>query len=284
MTPPTTTDVRPEMRIPPNPLVGRDVESARLRQAIEDRRSLSIWGPAGIGKTALVMKVLKDLPPAVAGSTIYLSGVDGLQLLLRSLLRRLYQVGDPTLRRQLRAEGVRGGTFKAWLNSLSTSRLKGAVYRSAENGQYRIVLDHMPPLTHAVAKVVKELVQMRNTPVFLLARGLSESEIGRVADLYWSDRQRLSLGPLPDRAARDLLEWCIRRFGLPRLELEGFSELLHLSGRNPGTLIKMCALAAEPRYQHGSQIKTKLIHIDTLVNGYNSLAPPKLTERAHGGR
>lgn len=284
MTPPTRTDVHREVRIPPTLLVGRDVERARLRQAIEERRSLLMWGAAGIGKTALMAKVSSELPQDVARATLCLSSIHGLRPLLRALLRELHKAGDATLRQQLHAEGIREGTFKAWLNSLGTSQLKGALYRSVEKGQYRIVLDHMPPLTHAVSKVVKELVQMRNTPVFLLARGLGESEIGHVTDLYWCDRQRMSLGPLPERAARDLLEWCIRRFGLPRLELEGFSELLHLSGRNTGTLVKMCALAAEPRYQHGSQIKTKLLHIDTLVNGYNSLAPPKLTERAHGGR
>jgi hypothetical protein len=256
----------------------------RLRQALEDRQSLLIWGPAGIGKTALVMKVLKDLPSAVAGSTIYLSGVDGLQPLLRSLLRRLYEVEDPTLRQQLHNEGVREATFDSWLRSLPTSRLKGALYRSMEAGQYWVFLDHLPPLTHAVAKVVKELVRMRDTPVYLLARGLSEAEIGRVTDLYWSDRQRLSLGPLPQRAARDLLEWCIRRFSLARLNLEGFPELLRLSEQNPGTLIKMCALAAQPRYQYGSQIKTKLIHIDSLVSGYNPLILLKLAERADEGR
>jgi len=284
MTPPTTTDVRPETRITPTPLVGRDSERLRLRQALEDRQSLLIWGPAGIGKTALVMKVLKDLPSAVAGSTIYLSGVDGLQPLLRSLLRRLYEVEDPTLRQQLHNEGVREATFDSWLRSLPTSRLKGALYRSMEAGQYWVFLDHLPPLTHAVAKVVKELVRMRDTPVYLLARGLSEAEIGRVTDLYWSDRQRLSLGPLPQRAARDLLQWCIRRFGLARLNLEGFPELLRLSEQNPGTLIKMCALAARPRYQYGSQIKTKLIHIDSLVSGYNPLILLKLAERADEGR
>jgi hypothetical protein len=265
--------------------VGRGSQKARLRQAIQNRQGLLIWGPAGIGKTALVMRVLEDHPVAAAGSIIYLSGVGGLRPLLCALLRRLYEIEDATLRRQLRNEGVAKATFSSWLQTHRASRLRGALYRSMEGGQYWVFLDHIPPLTLAVAKVVKELTRMRETPVYILARGLSEAEVGHVTDLYWSDRQRLSLGPLPARAARDLLEWCIRRFGLARLDLNGFrQEILHLSGHNPGTLIHMCALAAEPRYQSGSQIKTKLIHIDTLVSGYNSLVPPKLTESTRGGR
>ena len=177
------------------PLVGRVLEAQKLREALARRESLLIWGPAGIGKTALVMEVLNSLPSPLARSAIYLSGADGLQPLLRSLLSRLYEAGDSTLRRQLHAEGIHKGTFHSWLKSLSTSRLRGALYRSAEQAHYSIVLDHMPPLTHAVAKVIKELVQMRNTPVYILARGPSEAEVGQVTGLYWSDRQRLAARP-----------------------------------------------------------------------------------------
>ena len=278
MTRPNPADVRPEAPVTPTP-VGRDSQKARLRQAIQNRQGLLIWGPAGIGKTALVMNVLKNLPPRLAGSTLYKSGAGGLQPLLRALLRRLYEIKDPTLRRQLRNEGVRKASFNSWLRSQATSRLKGALYRSMESGRYWVFLDHFPPLTHAVAKVIKELVRMRNTPVYILTRGLSEAEVGHVTDLYWSDRQRLSLGPLPGKAARELLESCIRHSGLAHLNLEGFrEELLRLSGRVPGTVIKMCSLAAEQRYQYGSQIKTKLIHIDTLVNGLYRLSDLKQTE------
>lgn len=252
---------------------------------MEKRAPLLISGPAGIGKTALVMNIMNDLPSHLARSAIYLNGVDGLQPFLRLLLARLYEIEDRTLRRQTRAEGVRRDTFKAWLKSLGTSRLKGALYRSAEKGRYWIVLDHMPPLTQAVAKVVKELVQMRNTPVFLLARGRDESAIGHVSEVYWGDRQRLSIGPLPGKAAQQLLDWCIAQFRLARLDLKGFrEEVLRLSGCSPGALIKMCAMAAEPRYHYGARIKIKLIHIDSLVRGYDPLPSLTLAEGADDGR
>ena len=249
------------------PFFDREQESRRLREAIERRESLLISGPPGIGKTALMAKVCSELPQDVARATLCLSSIDGLRSLLGGLLWELYAVGDPTLRRQLHTEGVRHDTFKAWLHSLITSRLKGALYRSMETGQYWVFLDHLPPLTHAVAKVIRELMWMRNTPVYLVVRGSGTEEAGQAVHLYWGERQRLAVGPLPVVPARQFLEFCIERFGLAQMELDDFGEeILELSGRNPGVIVAMCSLASQSRYHYGSRIKTKLLHIDYLMS------------------
>ncbi len=260
------------------PFVGRESEALRLRDAILKRESFLIAGPAGSGKTSLVLKVLGGLPPATTRYCFYLSGEEGVQPLLRGLLQQLYELGDATLSRQLHVEGIRENTFKSWLKRQPTSRLKGAAYRSMEKSSYWVFIDHFPPLTHAEAKIVRELVWMRKTPVFLLARGLTEREAGHVGSVYWGSKQQLSLSPLPEQAGRKLLEFCIQIFDLGKLDLEDFrEEVLRFSGLLPGGILKMCSLASDPHYQYGSRIKTKLIYIDSLVNGYNSgLRPTKL--------
>jgi len=40
-----------------------------------------------------------------------------------------------------------------------------------------------------------------------------------------------------------------------------------LSGCLPGCIVKMCELAADPRYRYGDQIKVKLVHVDYLMQG-----------------
>jgi len=250
------------------PLVDRESEALRLHDAILKRESLLISGPAGIGKSALILKVLGELPSAMARHCFYLSVVEGVQPLLRWLLQRLYKLGDATLRRQLHVEGIRQNTFKSWLKHQPTSRLKGAVYRSMEKGKYWVFLDHLPPLTHAEAKIVRELVWMRKTPVFLLARGPTERDIGRVGNIYWGSRQQLSLGSLPEPAGSELLERCIQTLGLEKLGLQGFREdVLRFSGLVPGAIVRMCQLAQAPKYRIGSRLKTRLIHIDCLMSG-----------------
>jgi hypothetical protein len=197
------------------------------------------------------------------------------QDLLRQLVRGLYDLNDPNLRHQLHAEGISVLTFEAWLKTLSSSRLKGTLYRTVERGDYRVFLDHLPPLTQAVAKVIKELFWMRSTPVYIVLSDTVEYRIEQFSHFfYWGDRERLALQPLPAGAALELLESCIERFGLAQFDLSDFrEEVLELSKQIPGAIVKMCMLAVDPRYQYESRIKIKSVYIDYLMSGHNLSLP-----------
>ena len=119
---------------------------------------------------------------------------------------------------------------------------------------------------HNMARLMKEIMYRCKTPVYLAARGYSQKEIGYAWSLFWNDGLRIHLGPLTERTARDLLEICIRNFGLDSLDLEGFREsILRVSGHLPGSIAKMCELASHARYHYGDQIKVKLVHVDYLM-------------------
>lgn len=251
--------------------LGREREARRVQEALEKKESLVISGPADVGKTALMQHVLHGLPKDVDSRCLYLANFKDLRGLLRKLLTALYRAGSPALRRQLRAEGVSAARLDGWLKTLSSPRLKGTLYRAVEHGDCRIILDHVPPLTPAVARVIKELFWMRATPVYLLVRDTARIDpFSRF--FYWGRRQRILLGPLPKPDAHELLERCIGRFGLVDFDLDEFrDEVLGLSGCVPGAIVTMCAMAADNRYQSGSHIKTKLVHIDYLMNGSNGI-------------
>ena len=259
--------------------VDRESEARRLDEAIRQRRSLAISGPVGIGKTALVRRLIHHLPPDLAARCLYLPRMKDLQDLLRQLVRGLYDLKDPNLRHQLHAEGISALTFDAWLKEQSRSHLKGTLYRTFEQGDYRVFLDHAPPLTLAVAKFIKELFWMRNTPVYLLIRDEVELHYCPFYSFfYWGDRERLALQALPAQAAVELLESCIERFGLSQFDLSDYrKEVLELSKQIPGGIVKMCALAADPRYQYESHIKTKSVYIDYLMSGHDLFVhnPPR---------
>lgn len=248
--------------------VDRKRESCRLENALLRRESLMICGPAGIGKTALVAEVIASLPAGLAGRCLKIRGAKDLRDLLRQLIWQLHEAEDKILRRQLRSERVSAASFAAWLRRLSSGRLKGTLYHSLEGGEYCVFLDHLPPLTKAAAKVVKEVFWMRHTPVYLLVRDEGAQRIDRLCQFfYWGERERFALPPLPAEAAAELLQECIERFGLARFELSDFKqEVLELSRHIPGAIVRMCTLAADPRYQYGSRIKIKSVYINYLVN------------------
>jgi hypothetical protein len=245
----------------------REKECDRLRDAILAGQSLMVGGLRGSGKTLLVMKVISDLPPELKNRCVYIGRVRDLQEMLRSLIRALYVADDVRLKRQLHDAGVSKTSFDDWLKSLPTTRLRGTLYRTVDAAGYRVFFDHIGHLTTAMARVIKELFWMRQTPVYLISSEDLESRIiSRF--FYWGEREILQLGPLPLSAASLLLEHCIQRFGLGRLDLDGFREqILASSQLVPGAIVGMCELASKPEYQFGSQIKARMVHVDYLMRG-----------------
>ena len=253
---------RPE----PGAFLGREAEAERLRVAILGRSGLAICGPADAGKTALVRHVIARLPKAAARGSIYASLRGAPREVLARLLEEMHARGDALLQQKFRSETGRGAEFARWVERQTSLRMRGLLYRAAEAGSYCLFLDDVAGLSDAQARIVKELSWMRGTPVYLIARGWTEQELGRAARLYWNDELRLDVGPLELRATRALLEHCIRRYGLARLNLDGFREgILRLSGRLPGAIVRMCARAGDSEYHIGDRIETRLLHVDYMM-------------------
>jgi hypothetical protein len=187
--------------------------------------------------------------------------------LAEELLRGFYAAGDPCVRKKVREDGcARETSVGPWFRGQSSGQLKALLYLAAAKGRYAIFLDHLPPATQSMARFLKEIIWRCKTPVYLLARGCDRQEIGHAWSIYFANEYRIAVGPLSAICARELLERSIRRFRLDRFDLAGFrDEILHLSAQLPGSVIKMCELAAHPRYRYGAQIKVNLVHVDYLM-------------------
>ncbi|SRR6266568_5648800 len=247
--------------------LGRQAELDRLREAIRKRESVLIWGTFGAGKSALLSKVLSELPEKMARRCLCASGHGSPQEILRGLVQKFEDTDNALLRNKFRAEAGYGESFTHWTKRQTSLRLRGLLYKAAAEGEYWIFLEDAGPLSHLLARIVKELMWSRKTPVYLVAPGWTFAEVGHAATLYWTDRHRLHVGGLSFSAAKELLEASIRRFGLSQFDLDGFREdILAFSELLPGAIVKMCAAAADVHYQFEGRIKTKLLHVDYLVN------------------
>jgi hypothetical protein len=261
--------------------VGREKESWCLSEAILSRQSLMIAGAKEVGKTALIQNVISELPPSTRKRCLHIGTFRDLHDLLERIVTRLYEAGDARLKSEFRTAGITKVNLASQMGCLSSSRLRGMLYRVVQGNGYRIILDHCPALTPSVARVIKELFWMRQTPVYRVPSGAVEAEIARAGRFfYWTDQQILRLGPLPVGAARKLIEHCIQEYGLEGLELDGFpEEVLELSHRVPGVIVAICRMAANPRYHFNSRVKTKLIQIDYIMRGSATHAAPTRVSR-----
>ena len=255
-------------------LVGREPELRRLRAAILHRESLLIWGAPDAGKTFLIQQALAQLSAGDRRKCVCWSGPATGRELAAHLLRELYRARDPLVRAKIHADRAEESTLDRWLNKQSLLRMRGILYSAAEQGDYRFFLDHLPPPTHKMAHFLKELMYRCKTPIYFTGNGYSPGEIGYAWSLYWTDEYRIRLEPLSEALARELLETCIQKFSLASLDLKGFREdILHLSGRLPGSIAKMCELAADPRYRYHDHVKVKLLHVDYLLQSHRFSSP-----------
>jgi hypothetical protein len=247
-------------------LVGRKEELRALRAAIQKRESRLVWGPMDAGKTALIKTAISELPDAERRNCIHWTGAASGRQLLSHFVGRLCKLSDPFVRKKVHADGATEASLNRWLHKQSSLRLRGILFTASTQGDYRFFVDHFPPPTHNMARLMKEIMCRCKAPIYLAARGYSQDEIGYAWSLYWNDHLRVHLGPLNERAARELLETCIRRFGLASLDLEDFREdILRMSGHLPGSIVRMCELASHARYQYEDQIKVKLVYVDYLI-------------------
>ncbi len=217
------------------------------------------------GKTTLIKRAVSHSLRRNVGNA-FIGRERQVKAMLSHFVARLYELGDSFVRKKVHADGGTAIALNRWLHKQTSLRLRGILITALEQSDYRFFVDHFPPPTHNMGRLMKEILYRCKTPIYLAARNYSQDEIGYAWSLYWNDGLRIHLGPLGERASRELLETCIGRFGLTSLDLADFREdILRLSGHLPGSIVKMCELAGHSRYHYRDQIKIKLVHVDYLM-------------------
>lgn len=248
-------------------LLGRQHELTRLVAAIRDRQSLLIFGPPDSGKSALVNQALLQLPSGITKQVLCVPAEGSLQRLLQQHLIQLLAAADPVV---CAAYGKQSGKFRSthtWVRKQTSGRLRSLIFQAFDQGHYWLFWDNVGQLGLGHYRFLREVIWMRKTPVYLLARGIAHEHLGQAGRLFWTDEQRLEIGSLTAEDAAALLEAAIARERLSGLDLSEFREQVLEASRNlPGVILEMTAMAALPQYRYGSRVKTKLIYMDYLVH------------------
>jgi energy-coupling factor transporter ATP-binding protein EcfA2 len=255
-----------ELVTSPDALVGRERELRRLRQAVEKRESLLIHGPHGAGKTRIVQSLIESLPFEQRRACIYVPSYESVKDLARQIAIEFYDAGDPILRKKLEPRGAGSEDFRRVMRRLSSGQLKALIYEAAPRRTYFLFLDNFVPASRALGRFVRELIWRCRTPVYPIARGCTREEIGSAWSVYFTPEYQLSIGALTQAAAHEVLERNIRRWRLKAANLDDLRrEAIRMAAGLPGTVERVCELAANSRYRSGEEIKLKLLHLDWLM-------------------
>jgi len=237
------------------PLVGMAGEVERLSLAFATGDPLLVLGPRGSGKTRIVQE-------ALAGNrrVQYIAWEPAPHALLTAMARALIAARHGGFLRRARP----GADPEAWLAVQTSIHLKGLLWTAMELSPVPMVLDGVEGAGFPTYRFLQRICHTPGMALFAASR--DAFSLGALARLFWNPAKALHVPPLHERDARQLFEAAADRFKLRNLDLDDFRDKALESARgNPGQIIEMCRLAAQPQYHAGRYIKFAPLRIDAVM-------------------
>jgi hypothetical protein len=235
-------DVEPD-RAASVAFVGRAEFLAALVAALRSAQSRLITGPPGCGKTRLLTEALR------ASSTPFVL-VPQPRVLHDLLLSLAVQLDC----RSARYPDLRRAT---------TLHLKPLVENALRAAPRAVVVEDISEAGPRMYRFLQDVYYIPGACLIVTAR--SRERLGHLHKLFWDPREEIALKPLPRHEASLLFDLASRAFPLAPLDLDEFRrKVLPAAKGNPGQIVEMCRLAAQPGYQHGRHIKFLPLRIDVL--------------------
>ena len=179
----------------PHPFVGRRRETARVRAELEAGRSVVLTGIWGIGRTALVRRVAKEMAREWLFVFVDFQRPPG------QVWRDLFSAVFPSEQERLRAVG----RSAMWMRCRVSSR------RLEDPRRHVVVLDNVARLTAPGLDAIRRLRERFQVVAITEAFLPEEASVALCAAL-WA-RRPLQLGHLDEAATVAFLEECSRRHG-----------------------------------------------------------------------
>jgi len=230
----------------PLPLVGRRKERNALAALFRQGSRALVLGPRGMGKTRLVAEAAQ----AAGVEPLILSSPGPLMELARQLLDQMSGALPPA----------------ASTRRLTSQVLQSRVLRALEARPRWIWIEDPAPAGARVARFFERVLWIDGCGLVVCAE--DRAQLGRLASLLWDPRTHIVLRPLARADSEALLDEAIRVFCLhPRGPLAAFrTQALEAAAGNPGRIVTLCRLAAQPQYWHHGHLLFAPLWIDTLTH------------------
>lgn len=238
---------------PPSFIFGREEEIASLRSRLAMRQSLLLHGPAGVGKSLLLARLLSEVP-----DTLYSGDNLTAQALYRNLAEALFSAGDRAFRTACPGHDS--------IEKKSAIALRGIVRDALRDSKYLIALDHLVRPSQSLATSVRELKVSCSVPVIAVSRSDHMEDAGFVLNLYSGRKEKFALGNFDPEPGLRFADWCVERQRLTAANLNDFKQrIVEYSQGNPGAMVQMVRMAADTKYRHDGQIKVTPLYIDYKI-------------------
>lgn len=249
--------------------LNRQEELARLRTLLQQRKSILLHGPAGIGKSALLCELARERQreePAL----IFGSSAAGPAAWLRHAATTLVcnHKFSPLQQWLKLAPRAPAADVKRALARKSVGALRTILGEVLSGAAFALVLDPAGFLSPAFYELLRDLQRAATTPLLLAARSSHMEDIGHATRFAWPQEQRLALGPLPAAEAGQLFDRELAGWPHRPSNLEAFRvHVLRYAAGNPGTLLGLARLAQAKTYWAGDRLKVNLLTIDFNLRG-----------------
>ncbi len=223
-------------------LVGRAREMAKLIRLVEGKMPALIHGAAGSGKTRLLLNLHNHLA-ADGHDVLYVRFEQPLHTLLLTIAEKLSLECEKT----------------------SSTSLRGALWKAFEATPHIILLDDIHEATPPYFRFFERVLAAKGNAI--VGAAAHEHAAGALRRIFWNRQAGIALGSLNARDASALIEAAMSAF-LSDVQLPpDFAIRVAQAARgNPGRIVKMCILAANPAYQADDRhIRFAALFMDSLT-------------------
>jgi len=233
-------------------IYGRDLELGQLRKLLSRGQSFLLHGPAGAGKTLLLKTLVAEFP-----DMLYCEESSSSQVVFRRLATGLLAKKS---RHVVQACG-RGG--EAIIKEKSAVAIRGIVAESLGGASYWIVLDHLNSPSQSFASSLRDVRNRTPSRLIAAARSAHMEDVGAMLSLFSDRSERYALRNFNSGTAQ---AFALRTAQAMQLDAanrdEVIEEIVRYSKGNPGAILAMLQMAANPKYIAHEHVKLPPLYID----------------------
>jgi len=227
-----------------NILIDREKELRTISSLVTQKKNIIIFGEEGVGKTAVINKILADQ---------------------FSSKKYLYSEESNTFREVLMGLVLSGSNTRGKIEEKNILALRKMLYTILDKKPEYIIFDHIGRVEPKYCSFLEYLIE-RGLPLMIISQGTDKKAIGHLRYLL-HNFERVEISNFSRVATDILVDHYIDKFNIKVVEPDNFKKaIFHFSNGNPKVVRQICSLARDTKYQKKGFIDVRLINLDRRIN------------------